>query len=206
MPNVCKKILNFFGVSMSPAYSPYSLRISDPELKKKFYSRKRLQVYQNCKIVFIVQLLMSCSLIYEMVQNGYWIRCCQFLCFLFLIVPFIIYRWHTAVMDYAPTIYFVTKTAMTFYFQYMMVEEPESKKNVIKYLFWMQYYNLIYLDYLTVRFLVNAIVASTWDLAGNCIILKYVLLPILFDFKESPGVLYLMLITIFPLLVLRIGV
>lgn len=53
----------------------------------------------------------------------------------------------------------------------------------------MQYYNLIYLDYFTVRFLVNAIVASIWDLAGNCIILKYVLLPILFDFKEAPGVL-----------------
>lgn len=59
----------------------------------------------------------------------------------------------------------------------------------LKYLFWMQYYNLIYLDYFTVRFLVNAIVASIWDLAGNCIILKYVLLPILFDFKEAPGVL-----------------
>jgi hypothetical protein len=71
----------------------------------------------------------------------------------------------------------------------MMVDEPESKKNVIKYLFWMQYYNLIYLVYFTVRFLVNAIVASIWDLAGNCIILKYVLLPILFDFKEAPGVL-----------------
>lgn len=142
MTNVCSKILNFFGASMSPAYSPYSLRISDPELKKKFYSRKRLQVYQNCKIVFIVQLLMSCSLIYEMVQNGYWIRCYQLLCFLILIVPFIIYRWKPAVIDYAPTIYFVTKTAMTFYFQYMMVEEPESKKNVIKYFRFMKSLNV----------------------------------------------------------------
>jgi hypothetical protein len=104
MPNMCKKILNFFGVSISPGYSLYTLTISDPQLAEKFYSRKRLQVYHNWKIMTIVQLFMWCQLIYNMTINGYWIRSYQFLNLIVLLVPFIIYRWHPAVMDYAPTI------------------------------------------------------------------------------------------------------
>ena len=65
---------------------------------------------------------------------------------------------------------------------------------------------MLYLNYCTVRFLVNAIVASIWDLSANFFIIKYVLLPLLFEGKEDPSIVGSMFITMIPLLVLRIGI
>ena len=176
MPPPCSffKLFGFFGINDSPAYNKYTLRIKDKDLFEKFVSRKRLQVYQNHKLIIIGQFLLNVFLVVNIIQIGYPIRLLNFFIYIPKVLLLVIYSKRPQVCDYIPHIWLALKYAMQIYFQqYLLVNQGntiENKYPVVFNLFWLFLIHMVYINYLSVSWLASTLFGVPVTCIGSYLI------------------------------------
>ena len=145
-------LLKKYGSETSHKFSPFTLRIYDPILDKKYKRNKQSQVLRNYKFVLVVQFLFNIVLFFNISRQGYWIRVLNLLVYIPLCAVIFCGRRYPALIDNLGHVIFLFKVVAYIYFQDLLFNEMlvSGEYNTRNYLgFQLTWFLFVYIFYIS---------------------------------------------------------